>query len=96
MDDEETSLSEPDLVFNPSRADPLTSGSLVSVPAGSRVKDFVGEGSANVVVGIELPEGTPIATKRFFEGRFVSEVSPFLSFRCGNVVLAPSFVVGKG
>lgn len=69
-DDEETcesSLSEPDLGFEEK------GGSMVSVPAGARVREFVGEGSANVVVGIELPEGTPVATRRFFEGMSLAQ-----------------------
>lgn len=69
----ESSLSEPD-VFEEKR-----DGDMVSVPAGAKVREFVGEGSANVVVGIELPEGTPIATRRFFEG---------MGSRC-RVVLLP-------
>lgn len=59
----ESSLSEPDVLFEEKR-----SGAMVTVPAGAKVREFVGEGSANVVVGIDLPEGTPMATRRFFEG----------------------------
>lgn len=59
----ESSLSEPDVFFEEKR-----SGDMVTVPAGTKVGEFVGEGSANVVVGIELPEGTPMATRRLFEG----------------------------
>ena len=64
----ESSLSEPDFGTG-SKRDPLATGNMVRVPAGCEVKAFVGEGSANVVVEIELPEGTPAATRRFFEGK---------------------------
>lgn len=69
----ESSLSEPDLGFEDKRG---LGGEMVTVPTGVRVKEFVGEGSANVVVGIELPEGTPMATRRFFEGMSGDLFSP--------------------
>ncbi|SPN98509.1 uncharacterized protein DNG_01554 [Cephalotrichum gorgonifer] len=76
MDDEETcesSLSEPDLDlgFGGLKGDPLALANMVSVPVGTRVREFVGEGSANVVVKVDLPEGTPIATQRLFEGKLL-------------------------
>lgn len=63
----ESSLSEPDVFFEQKR-----SGDMVTVPTGVKVREFVGEGSANVVVGIELPEETPMATRKFFEGMISS------------------------
>lgn len=76
----ESSLSEPDLGFE------VKGGSMVSVPVGARVREFVGEGSANVVVGIELPEGTDLATRRFFEGMFPG--TRVLGYEQGRVVVA--------
>lgn len=75
----ESSLSEPDLGFEEK------GGSLVSVPAGARVKEFVGEGSANVVVGIELPEGTPLSTRRFFEGMSLDPMTPPLGTQARGI-----------
>lgn len=66
----ESSLSEPDPVFD-SKASPFGSANMYSVPMGTRVKEFVGEGSANVVVELELPEGAPPAIKDFFQGKLL-------------------------
>lgn len=46
---------------------------LVTVPNGTKMKGFVGEGSANVVIEILLPWGTPEATAQFFRGRHASQ-----------------------
>lgn len=51
-----------------SKMDPFGSANLYSVPVGTKVKQFVGEGSANVVIELDLPEGTSAATREFFEG----------------------------
>jgi hypothetical protein len=52
-----------------------TKGELQQLPRGTRVKGFVGEGSANVVVRIELPEDTSVAIKKFFQGQTKFRIS---------------------
>lgn len=78
MDEEtcDSSLSEPDLGCD-SELSPFGSANLYSVPAGTRVKSFVGEGAANVVVELELPQGAPATTKHFFQGRLAGSSTIF-------------------
>ncbi|KAL5598874.1 hypothetical protein BROUX41_003805 [Berkeleyomyces rouxiae] len=49
----------------------LAPADLIVIPPGTRITEFIGEGSANVVVRIQIPESCSPQTKRRFQGKLL-------------------------